>query len=86
MAQFRDCCAAKPEAALSQKTFNDPVYLLFLQSMLPSFTHCNQFLQREKPLIHVLQPQLENMLKGTLAKFVKPAALVECLQQVGYHQ
>ncbi len=32
------------------------VNLLFFQSVLPSFKHCNQFLQRDEPLIHVLQP------------------------------
>ena len=69
-----------------QKHFNDPlteVYLLFLQSVLPSFTHCNQFLQREEPLMHVLQPQLENLIKNVLGKFVKPAVLVECLRAGG---
>ena len=66
-----------------QKAFNDPmteVHLLFFQSVLPSFTHCNQFLQREEPLIHVLQPQLTRMLRNILAKFVKPSVITEQLR------
>ena len=51
------------------------VHLLFFQSILPCFTHANQFLQREEPLIHVLQPQLLNLFKKVLGKFLKPAVL-----------
>ena len=66
-----------------QTAFDDPmteVYLLFFQSIMPSFTHCNQFLQREEPLIHVLQPQLARMLRNILAKFVKPSVIAEYLR------
>ena len=66
-----------------QKAFSDPmteVYLLFFQSVMPSFTHCNMFLQREEPLIHVLQPQLTRMLRNILAKFVKPSVIAEHLR------
>ena len=69
-----------------EKNFSDPsteVYLMFLQSVLPSFTHCNQFLQREEPLIHVLQPQLAKLVKNILAKFVQPAVLAKCLKEGG---
>lgn len=31
------------------------VYLLFLHSVLPTFTHTNQFSQKEEPLIHLLK-------------------------------
>ena len=65
-----------------QTTFTDSiteVYLMFFHSVLPCFTHCNQFLQREEPLIHVLQPQLEKLLKNILAKFIKPAIIAEGL-------
>jgi hypothetical protein len=48
------------------------VYLLFFQSIMPSFTHCNQFLQQQEPLIHVLQ--------NILAKFVKPSVIAEHLR------
>ena len=66
-----------------QTNFTDSmteVYLMFFQSVLPCFTHCNQFLQREEPLIHVLQPQLEKLLKNILAKFIKPAVIAEGLK------
>ena len=41
------------------------------------------FLQREEPLIHVLQPQLQNLLKNVLGKFVKPAVLFDSLKSGG---
>jgi len=66
-----------------QTNFTDSmteVYLMFFQSVLPCFTHCNQFLHREGPLIHVLQPQLEKLLKKILAKFIKPAVIAEGLK------
>ena len=69
-----------------EKNFSDPlteVYLMFLQSVLPSFTYCNQFLQREEPLIHVLQPQLAKLVKNILAKVVQPAVLAKCLKEGG---
>jgi len=78
----------EPQARFKRllKAFNDPlteVYLLFFHSVLPCFTHCNQFLQREEPLIHVLQPQLEKLLKNVLGKFVKPEVLAEYLREGG---
>lgn len=39
---------------------------------MPSFTHCNQFLHQQEPLIHVLQ--------NILAKFVKPSVIAEHLR------
>ncbi len=57
--------------------FEDPmteVYLLFFQSVIPCFTHTNQFLQREE---HCLQPQLLSLYKNILGKFVKPSVLSE---------
>lgn len=54
---------------------------MFLQAVLPIFTHANQFLQREEPLIHVLQPQLLKMLKNILGKFLKPAILADYLRK-----
>ena len=69
-----------------QKVFCDPlteIYLLFFQSVLPTFTYCNQFLQREEPLIHVLQPQLLKLLQNVLSKYVKPTVLAESLSSTG---
>ena len=60
--------------------FEDPlteVYLTFLKSILPTFTHMNQFLQRDKPLIHVLYPQLRKLLKRILDKYLKPSVLAK---------
>ena len=39
------------------------VYLLFLQSVLPTLTHANQYLQMEEPMIHLLKLQLMIFLK-----------------------
>jgi hypothetical protein len=71
-----------PRFVRLQKLFGDPmteIYLLFFQSVLPCFTRANQFLQREEPLIHILQPQLLNLLKKILAKFLKVAVVSHCL-------
>ena len=60
--------------------FSDPmteVYLLFLQAVLPTLIEANNFLQRDEPLIHVLLPFLEGLLKTMLGKVVKPAILAE---------
>lgn len=48
------------------------VYLLFFQSVLPSLTNANKFLQSEEPLIHITRSQLTSLLKKVMAKFVKP--------------
>ena len=67
-----------------QKVFEDPmteVYLLYLQSLLPVFTHANQFLQREEPLIHILQQQLTSLLKKVLGKYIQPSVLVESIRE-----
>ena len=37
----------------------------------------NQFLQRDKPLIHVLYPQLRKLLKRILNKCLKPSVLAK---------
>ena len=57
------------------------VYLLFFQSVLPCFTHSNQFLQREEPLIHLLQPRLEKLLKNILGKSIKPTVIAASLKK-----
>ncbi len=51
------------------------VYLLFFQNALSCFTQANQFLQKEEPLVHVLQPQLLSLLKKIFGKFIKPSVL-----------
>ena len=79
---FKSECESQARFKRLQRVFNDEVYLLFLQSVLPSFTYCNQFLQ-EEPLVHVLQPQLAKMLQNILGKYVKPAVLAESLRAGG---
>ena len=62
--------------------FEDPlteVYLMFLESVLPTFTHMNQLLQRDEPLIHVLHPQLTKLLKRVLGKYLKPSILAKAV-------
>ena len=75
---FRSENERQPRFKRLHDLFEDPlteVYLLFFQSVLPCFTHTNQFLQREEPLVHVLLPQLLSLYKKILGKFVKPAIL-----------
>lgn len=75
---------SQPRFQRLQKIFESPmteVYLLFFQCVLPCFTHANQFLQREEPLIHILQPQLLNLLKKILGKFLKAAVVSHCLNE-----
>ena len=62
---------------------------MFFQSILPSFTHANMFLQKEEPLIHVLQAQLTKLVKTILEKFVKPSIIAEsirnkCLSSISF--
>lgn len=57
------------------------VFLLFIHSVLPTFTHTNQFLQREEPLIHLLKPYLIGLLKKVLGKNVKATVVAETLTQ-----
>ena len=48
---------------------------------MPTLIEANKFLQRDEPLIHVLLPFLEGLLKTMLGNFVKPAILAESLKQ-----
>ena len=73
---------SQPRFQRLQVLYADPmteVYLLFFQSLMPCFSHANQFLQREEPLIHILQPELLNLLKKILGKLVKVAVISHCL-------
>ena len=58
------------------------IYLLFMQSILPTFNYANKFLQREALLIHCLHPQLFSLMKKLLSKFVKPSVLVDSTKNV----
>ncbi|XP_065893400.1 uncharacterized protein [Dysidea avara] len=77
---FRSESESQAKFIRLQKVFNDPmseVYSMFFHSVLPCFTHCNQF------LIHVLQPQLMKLLKNLFGKFVKPEIVSQSLKGDG---
>jgi hypothetical protein len=46
------------------------VYLLFYQSALQTFIHFNLFLQREDPVIPVIDDQMSTFLRKLASKFV----------------
>ena len=58
------------------------IYLLFFQSILPTLNCTNKFLQRDEPLIHLLQPHLLSLVQKVLSKFVKPTFLVAGLNDL----
>ena len=58
------------------------IYLLFFQSILPTLNCTNKFLQRDEPLIHLLQPHLLSLVQNVLSKFVKPTVLVAGLNDL----
>ena len=83
---FKSECESQARFKRLQNAFSDPlteVYLLFFQAVLPCFTHCNLFLQREEPLVHVLHSQLTKLLQKLLGKYVKPAVLADNLRAGG---
>ena len=68
-----------------KKWFENPmteIYLLFFQSILPTLNCTNKFLQRDEPLIHLLQPHLLSLVQKVLSKFVKPTFLVAGLNDL----
>lgn len=64
-----------------RKLFSDPmmeIYLLFLQSVFPLFTHFNLLLQHEDSMIFLLCSQMTAFVKNLLSRFVKPQVIVDC--------
>lgn len=56
-----------------QKLFADPmaeVYLYFYQATLQTFAHFNQFLQREDPIISLVDQQIQSFLTKLAGKFL----------------
>ena len=53
------------------------VYLFFFQSVIPTLTNANKFLQQEQPLIHILLSRLVSLIKKILTKFVKPSCIAD---------
>ena len=47
------------------------IYMLFYQSVLPTFTHFNLLLQREDPNIYLVADAIRSFLTKVLSKFIK---------------
>ena len=56
------------------------IYLLFLQNVTPLFTNFNRFIQKEKPLIYLLQDEMQEFMNKLEARFTKPI-IIQDLQQ-----
>ena len=55
------------------KAFGNPmteIYLLFFQSVLPTFNRCNLFLQREEPSIFLVADGIKSFLKSLIGRFL----------------
>ena len=51
------------------------LYALFLSYTLPIFTEANTFLQKEDPVLHLMQNKLCDVITDLLVRFVKPLAI-----------
>ncbi|KAK3791726.1 hypothetical protein RRG08_033830 [Elysia crispata] len=51
------------------------LYALFLSYTLPIFTEANTFLQKEDPVLHLMQNKLRDVITDLLVRFVKPLAI-----------
>ena len=66
--------------------FDDPmteIHLLFFQSTIAMFTKFNRFLQREDPLLYLMNTQMEAFMQKLAAKFVKPEKIMAHKQVKG---
>ena len=62
------------------RKFSDPftkLYVLFVQSITPSFDAYNTFLQSEEPLVHLLQDSTLNLYRALLFRFIKPDVIAQ---------
>ena len=50
---------------------------MFYQSALQSFIHFNKFLQREDPIIPIVQEQMESFVRKLASKFVLLSVMKE---------
>ncbi len=69
-----------------KSAFSDPIsewYLLFFHSTIATFTNFNRFLQREDPLLYLMNEQMELFMSKLVAKFVKPEKVMEHKQKNG---
>ena len=72
-----------------QSAFNNPmteVYLLFYQSILPTFTQINLLLQQEFPNIFLVADGIRSFLKKIFSKFISVQAIkaVNCITKVSF--
>lgn len=51
------------------------IFLMFFQSILPTFTNFNKFLQTEEPLIQCLYDEVQQFMNKLASKFVKPEVI-----------
>ncbi|CAB4014767.1 ATP-dependent DNA helicase [Paramuricea clavata] len=66
--------------------FNDSMselFLLFFQSVIAMFTNFNRFLQREDPLLYLMNEQMEVFMSKLASKFVKPEKVIAHKQNEG---
>ena len=54
------------------------LYCLFLKQTIPLFTKTNLELQKDEPMVHLLDEKLTDCLKGIMMRFVKPAVMKAC--------
>ena len=46
-------------------------YFFFLSSVLPIISNCNKLMQQQAPVVHVLNQELDGLLKKVLLRFMK---------------
>ena len=76
---FKSNDESKPRFKRLQKAFSNPmteIYLLFLQSVIPLFTKLNLLLQRQEPVIYLLDSSMKAFLKSLFSRFVDPQEIV----------
>lgn len=63
-------------------------YALFMSFILPKFTNANLLLQREDPVIHLLQRRLHEVATDLLIGFVKPRVVSDCsdIYKIEHHR
>ena len=72
--------SSNARASRLSRLFSDPmteVYLLFYQATMQIFVAMNKFLQREDPIISVLNSQMATFVKKLLGRFVIVRAIQE---------
>ena len=66
------------------ETFSDPVTevcMHFYQSVLPTLTNFNKFLQTDEPLIQCLYDQIQSFMNKLASKFIKPEVIQQLKQK-----